>query len=158
MLLRTVLIGISVAFAFALVGCGTDPAISQARTTLVSASRIVTDIDARASDGPAAFGSEVAARSAEPGQQTHWAALQRALRDAAGRLEQASEALDIWEAGDSDGGAWTTITPCLAHALAEIRAHLEALGVQASMQLDVALAQASSNGEHCASRRPPAEP
>jgi len=138
-------------------GCGTDPAISQARSTLVSATRVVTDLDTSASLGPAAFGPEVAAHVAEPARASHWEGLRGALVAASQRVDEASVALDLWEEGDSGSFAWTTVVPCLAQALAEIRAHLEALGVTTTVALDEALALTSSSGARCGSRRPPAE-
>jgi|GEM_PF-3584303 len=138
-------------------GCGTDSAISQARSTLVSATRVVTDLDTSASLGPAAFGPEVAAHVAEPPRASRWEGFRRALVDAGQRVEEASVALDLWEEGDSGSFAWTTVVPCLAQALAEIRGHLEALGVTITVALDEALALTSSSGERCGSRRPPAE-
>jgi len=138
-------------------GCGTDPAISQARSTLRSATRVVTDLDTSASLGPAAFGPEVAAHVGEPARASHWERFRRALVDAGQRVDEASVALDLWEEGDSGSFAWTTVVPCLAQALAEIRAHLGELGVTTTVELDEALALTSSSGARCGSRQAPAE-
>lgn len=145
------------ALCASLAACGANPALSQARSTLASASRVLTDLDARAAEGPAGLGPEVAAHAAEPARATHWEALRGSLAAAGQRVDEASVALDIWAEGDSGDFAWRTIVPCLAQELAEIRAHLEALGVAASVELDEALALTSSSGERCGSRTAPAE-
>jgi hypothetical protein len=151
------LVALLAALSPSLAGCGTDPALLQARSTLASATRVVTELDTRAAAGPTAFGPEVPARLAEPAHATRWEALCAAVAAASQRVEEASVALDLWEAGDSGDLAWRTVLPCVAQELAEVRAHLEALGVPASVALDEALALTASTGERCGSRRPPAE-
>lgn len=140
-----------------LAGCGADPGLSQARGTLASATRVLTDLEGRTAEGPAGLGPDVAAQVAEPAHAADWEALRGAITAAGRRAEEASVALDIWEQGDSGDFAWRTIVPCLAQDLAEVRAHLAALGVATSVELDEALGLTSSSGERCGSRTAPVE-
>ncbi len=137
--------------------CGADPALTQARSTLTSATSVVADLDARTAHGPSGLGPDVPARLAEPANATQWEALQASLAAASRRTDEASVALDLWEGDDTGDLAWRTIVPCLAQELAEVRVHLEALGVPTSVDFDQALALTSSSGERCGTRTPPVE-
>lgn len=148
---------LSLALLAGLAACGADPALLQARSTLASATRVITDLDARVASGPAGFGPDVASRAAEPARVSHWDALRAAVAAAGRRAEEAALALDLWEGGDAGDLAWRTVLPCLGQELAEVRGQLQALGVPLTISFDEALARTESSGERCGSRRPPAE-
>ncbi len=140
------------------IGCGSDPALGAARTTLASATRAVTDLDARLAEGPDGLGGEATVRLAQPDGAARLTALRRTLGEADRLVEGSGRALDLWAEDEGGAAAWHALVPCLALALVDLREQLAALGVEVSLAFEQAVALTASGGGRCGGREVPAQP
>jgi len=152
-------LGLLAATACALMfGCAADPAITRARATLANVTRVVTDLDARVERGPEGLGSDAAARVATPEGAARFEALRGTLRATDRLVERGSHGLDLWAEDDGGAGVWATVKPCLALALFDLRAQLEALGLEVPLDVDQSFVETGAGGGRCGRREvPPVE-
>lgn len=118
--------------------CGPDPALQQAEHTTRVAANALSEVQvARTSGGE------------DPGSGELGDALERAED----RLSDAEQTMDLWQETGAGRLGWETIAPCLAAALADVEAGLEASGRPVSAELRQARTMAESASERTCGRR-----
>jgi hypothetical protein len=137
-------------------GCGADPALTAARSTLGNVTRVVTELDARAARGPGGLGADVPTQVATPEGAAQLAAMRRTLAESDRLIERASRGLDLWAEDGGGVGVWVTVRPCLALALFDLRAQLETLRVDVPISLEQSLVELALAGGRCGRRDVPA--
>lgn len=121
-------------------GCGGDPAAGRAGHTVAVGWRAV----ARAEES-------IGAAERDPGdeqRERQVRAARGALASAHDRLLEAERVVQIWQDTDTGSMGWTTVLPCLALALANLRDAMLAAGLPEPEELDTAELMAEEGPAH----------
>lgn len=131
--------------------CGGNPGLDNARSTVATSSRVLTDLDQRTSRGPIGFGAQAAARARDGANDPVFRNLRAGVVRAQRSLHDAEEALDQWVADDDQSGNWTLRLPCLAASLSNLLNALTSFGVEPGVDLEqlVTTTNAETNGSVC---------